>query len=395
MEGNLLVAHGGGPTAVINASLYGIINEARKYPQIKGFYGAKYGIEGVLKEEFIDLGKEPQENIELLPYTPASAIGSCRRKLNDQDYPVLLKIFRKYNIRYFFYNGGNDSMDTCNKVATLARGAGYDMKVIGVPKTIDNDLAYTDHCPGFGSAARYAAISAMELTKEVEGLPIHVIVLEIMGRNAGWLAASTALAKTGEVSGPQLIYLPERPFNEDEFLADIKMWHSKVKGVLVAASEGLVDANGNSIADTGIVDGFGHKIPGGVAQALSDKIINKLGIKSRAEKPGLLGRASIPMQSDIDREEAIAVGSYGVKSAIEGKTGSMVAIKRESVNPYRYSLELVGLEKVANVERKFPLEWINERGNGIKQEFIDYCLPLLGGPLPKYAAFKKIPVVKK
>lgn len=394
MEGNLLVAHGGGPTAVINASLYGVITEAKKYDQIKGIYGARYGIEGVLNEDFIDLGKEPKESIDLLPYTPASATGSCRRKLNDKDYPVLLEIFKKYNIRYFFYNGGNDSMDTCNKVAILAKESGYDMKVIGVPKTIDNDLAFTDHCPGFGSAARYAAISAMELTKEVEGLPIHVIVLEIMGRNAGWLAAATALAKQNDETGPQLIYLPEKPFNEEEFLEDVKMWHSRVKGVLVVASEGLVDENGNSIADTGIVDGFGHKVPGGVAQALSDKIITKLGIKSRAEKPGLMGRASIPMQSDIDREEAIAVGSFAVKSAIEGKTGYMVSIKREQDSPYKFMLELVELEKVANVERKFPIDWINERGNGIKKEFIDYCMPLIGGSLPQYTTLKKIPVQK-
>lgn len=394
MEGNLLVAHGGGPTAVINSSLYGVITEAKKHAQIKGIYGARYGIEGVLKEEFIDLGREPQENIDLLPYTPASATGSCRRKLSDKDYPVLLEIFKKYNIRYFFYNGGNDSMDTCNKVALLAGESGYDMKVVGIPKTIDNDLEFTDHCPGFGSAARYAAISAMELAKEVEALPIHVIVLEIMGRNAGWLAAATALAKTDTEAGPQLIYLPERPFNEEEFLEDVRMWHSKTKGILVVASEGLVDANGVSIADTGLVDGFGHKVPGGVAQALSDKIINRLGIKSRAEKPGLLGRASIPMQSDIDREEAIGAGAFAVKAAVEGKTGFMAAIRRTSSKPYSYEFELVPLEKVANAERKFPLEWINERGNGIRKEFIDYCMPLIGAPLPKYAALSKISVPK-
>lgn len=285
-------------------------------------------------------------------------------------------------------------MDTCNKVAILARESGYDMKVIGIPKTIDNDLDCTDHCPGFGSAARYAAISAMELTKEAEALPIHVLVLEIMGRNAGWLTAATALAKQSEDSGPHLIYLPERAFNEEEFLEDVKKWHEKVKGVVVCVSEGLVDRDGNSIADTGLVDGFGHKVPGGVAQTLSTLIINKLGIKSRAEKPGLLGRASIPMQSDVDRGEAIRVGEIGVKAAVEGKTGFMVSIRRVSDAPYQSKYELVPLEKVANVERKFPLSWINERGNGIKKEFVEYCLPLVGDQLPEYAMLKKASVSK-
>lgn len=394
MEGNLLIAQGGGPTAVINASLYGIMQEAKKHPQIKGIFGARFGIEGVLKEEFIDLRQEEEQVVELLPYSPASAIGSCRRKLENEDYSVLLETFKKYNIRYFFYNGGNDSMDTCNKVFILAGQAGYDIKVIGIPKTIDNDLDFTDHCPGFGSAARYAAVSAMELTKEAEALPIHVLILETMGRNAGWLAASTSLAKKSEETGPHLIYLPERPFNEEEFLEDVKMLHHKVKGVVVCVSEGLVDKDGKSVADTGMLDGFGHKIPGGVAQTLSDLIIKKLGIKSRAEKPGLLGRASIPMQSDIDREEAIGVGIYGVKAAIKGDTGFMVSIKRESNEPYSSSFELVPLEKVANVEKRFPLQWINERGNGINKEFISYCMPLLGAPLPQYADLKKVAVTK-
>lgn len=390
MEENLLVAHGGGPTAVINASLYGVIEEAKKYPQIKGIYGARFGIEGVLNEDFIDLRKQEQSQIDGLPFTPASAIGSCRRKLIEADYPRILEVLKKYNIRYFFYNGGNDSMDTCNKVASIA--GDYDIKVIGIPKTIDNDLAFTDHCPGFGSAARYVAISSMDLAKEAQALPIHVLVLEVMGRNAGWLAAAAALARQSEEFGPHLIYLPERPFIKEEFLEDVEKWHSKVKGVLVVVSEGLVDSDGNPIADTGIVDGFGHKVPGGVAQALSNMIIKDLGIKSRAEKPGLLGRACISMQSDADREEAIGVGSFAVKSAIEGKSGYMVSIKRVSNSPYKWDYELVPLDKVANVEHKFPLEWINERGNGIKDEFKDYCMPLIGASLPKYTnlADKKI-----
>lgn len=391
MEGNLLIAHGGGPTAVINASLKGVIDEA-KYKEIKGIYGARFGIEGVLKEDFIDLGREPQFKIEMLPFTPATVLGSCRRKVTEQDYPHILEILKKYNIRYFFYNGGNDSMDTCLQIASLSKN--YDLRVIGIPKTIDNDLELTDHSPGFGSAARFAAVSALELTNEVEALPIHIIVLEIMGRNAGWLTAAVSLAKKGDDRGPHLIYLPERIFKKEEFLKDVQMWYQKVKGVLVVASEGLVDENGKSIVNTGMVDGFGHKIPGGVAQTLSDLIINELGIKSRAEKPGLLGRVSIALQSSVDREEAIGVGKYAVQAATEGKTGYMVAIKRVSQNPYRSAFELVPLEKVANHERKFPLAWINERGNGVTKEFSEYCLPLLGGPLPEYVELDKIRVSK-
>lgn len=393
-EGNLLIAQGGGPTAVINASLQGVVEEAKKHSQIKGIYGARFGVEGLLNKDFIDLGKEPAGKISGLSRTPASALGSCRRKLVQKDFPVVLEILKEYNIRYFFYNGGNDSMDTCNKISLIAKEYDYDLKVMGVPKTIDNDLAFTDHCPGFGSAARYAAISAMELAKDVESLPIHVCIMELMGRNAGWITASAALAKKDGNEGPHLIYLPERPFIEEEFLEDVKALHKDVKGVLVVVSEGLVDVEGKPLADSGIVDGFGHKVPGGVAQHLSDIVMTKLGIKSRSEKPGLLGRASIPMQSDIDREEARGVGSFAVKSAVEGKSGYMVSIKRVSEAPYHSEFELIPLEKVANVEKKFPVEWINTRGNGIDKSFIDYCKPLIGGGLPEYISLDKEPVKK-
>jgi 6-phosphofructokinase 1 len=387
MEGNLVVAHGGGPTAVINSSLYGVITEAKKYPSIKGIYAARYGIEGVLSENFVDLARESDKNIELLPHTPSSAIGSCRRKLTEDDYIKLVEVFKKYNIRYFFYNGGNDSMDTCNKVANLSKQAGYEMRVIGIPKTIDNDLACTDHCPGFGSAARFIAINAMDLAREVQALPAHVLILETMGRNAGWLAASAVFAKRNEESCPQLIYLPEIPFNEEKFLEDVNQWNKRTKGLLVVVSEGLADEKGEMIANLGTTDDFGHKTPGGVAQVLADSIMKNLKIKARAEKPGLVGRASYITQSRIDREEAIGVGRFAVKSAIEGKTGYMVSINRTSNTPYQSDFSLVELDKVANFERKFPLEWINEEGNGIKKEFIDYGLPLLGDPLPEYAAF--------
>lgn len=386
MKGNLLVAHGGGPTAVINSSLYGVIKESQKHSSINKAFGAKYGIVGVLNEDFIDLRKVHSEDIELLPYTPSSAIGSCRRKLTSDDVPTLIEIFRRHNIRYFFYNGGNDSMDTCNKINMLAKETGYDMKVIGIPKTIDNDLMYTDHCPGFGSAARFVAIMAMDLAREVQALPHHILIMETMGRNAGWLAASAALAKMDDESCPQLIYLPEIPFNEQKFLSDVNYWNKKSKGLLIVVSEGLNDGKGNMLSDLGTTDDFGHKTPGGVAQVLADTITRELGIRARAEKPGLVGRASYITQSKADREEAEDIGRFAVKSAVEGKTGYMVSIKRMSDVPYKYSLELVELEKVANAEKKFPREWINNDGNGIRKEFIDYCMPLIGDSLPRYSA---------
>ena len=392
LRGNLLIAHGGGPTPVMNASLQGVIREAARHPEIEHLYGARFGVEGLLHEDFIDLDKEPPRHIAGLADTPASALGSCRRKLGAEDYPKIMAVFQKYNIRYFFYNGGNDSMDTCQKIAALA--GGYDIRVIGIPKTIDNDLEKTDHCPGFGSAARYAAISARELWLDVESLPIHVCILELMGRNAGWLTAASVLGKQSASDGPHLVYLPERPFCEAEFLEDVAAWHAKVGGVLVAVSEGLKDQNGKPLADTGIVDGFGHTIPGGVAQYLSGLVMEKLKLKARSEKPGLLGRTSIPLQSAVDRAEAVRVGEYAVQAAVAGHSGAMVAIQRLSSHPYRSALELVPLQAVANAERKFPADWINRRGNGITAEFADYCLPLLGDPLPDYTRLDRVPVAK-
>lgn len=385
MKSNLLVAHGGGPTAVINASLFGVIEAARQSGSIGRIYGASHGIEGVLNEQLIDLGKQDRAQIDLLPFTPSSALGSCRRKLTAEDYPLLIDIFKKYNIGYFLYNGGNDSMDTCDKVNRLALAEGLDLRVIGIPKTIDNDLGYTDHCPGFGSAARFVAMNTRDLWLEVSAMPLYVTIMETMGRNAGWLAASAALARHGDEPCAQLIYLPEKPFSEDRFMDDIERHLSRRKELLIIVSEGITDLNGQSIADLGIVDGFGHRVPGGAAKTLADKVMARLGVKARAEKPGFLGRASFVMQSSVDREEAIAVGKYAVQAALSGKTGRMVTISRVANDPYQYALGDIALELVANAEKKFPLEWINESNNGVKEEFMPYCLPLVGDAFPPYA----------
>ena len=387
MGKNILVAHGGGPTAVINCSLQGVVEAARASGQVDKIYAARFGAEGILAGDLIDLTDVPAETISRLRDTPASAIGSCRRKLGDADYPTVLETLRRFGIDCFFYNGGKDSMDTCNKVNELAKKEGLDLRVIGIPKTMDNDLEITDHCPGFGSAARYAAQSACELALDASALPIHVVVLELMGRNAGWVTAASALAAR-LTNCEVLTYLPERLVDEEKMLSDIEARYAKGKGLLVTVSEGICGLDGKPFADTGLVDGFGHTIPGGTAQHISDQIIQKLGLKSRAEKPGLLGRTSIPYVSVPDREEAYAVGKYAVEAALRGESGSMVAIEAQRSPAYHSSLFLTPLSQVANVEKKFPLEWIVE-GNQIADAFFDYAMPLMGGGFPQYALLRK------
>ena len=386
MAMNILVAHGGGPTPVINSSLQGVVEAARASGKVDKIYAARFGAEGILKGDLIDLTDVPAETIALLRQTPNSAIGSCRRKLTDADYPTVIETLKKFDIGCFFYNGGNDSMDTCNKVNELAKKEGLDLRVIGIPKTIDNDLDITDHCPGFGSAAKFAAIGACELGLEASGLPIHVIVMEVMGRNAGWLTAASALA--ARVANCEVLtYLPEIPVDEEKMLSDIKAAWAKGRGLLVTVSEGVVGLDGKPLASSGIVDGFGHVIPGGTAQHISDLIIQKLGIKSRAEKPGLMGRNDMSRISEIDREEAYAVGKFALESAVNGKSGYMVGIRGNRGETYSYELFLIPLCEVANVEKKFPLEWI-VNGNAIADEFFDYAMPLMMDKAPEYAILR-------
>ncbi len=386
MAVNILVAHGGGPTPVINSSLQGVVEAARASGQVDKIYAARFGAEGILAGDLIDLTGVPAATISLLRETPNSAIGSCRRKLTDEDYPTVIETLKKFEIGCFFYNGGNDSMDTCHKVNELARREGLDLRVIGIPKTIDNDLDITDHCPGFGSAAKFAALGACELALEASGLPIHVVVMELMGRNAGWLTAASALAARLGVC-EVLTYLPEAPVDEENMLGDIKNAWDKGKGVLVTVSEGICGLDGKPLADSGIVDGFGHVVPGGAAQYISKQIMQKLGIKSRAEKPGLMGRNDMSRVSDVDRDEAYAVGKFAMESALAGESGYMVAIDAVREPEYHSSLSLVPLSKVANVEKKFPLEWI-VGGNQIADAFFDYAMPLMGEAFPEYALLR-------
>ena len=387
LKGNMLIAHGGGPTPVINSSLLGAVREAKLHPEIETIYGARFGAEGILAGDLLDLGKVDEENLALLAKTPASALGSCRRKLTDADYPAVLECFKRFNIRYFFYNGGNDSMDTCNKIYQLATQSGYELRVIGIPKTIDNDLAVTDHCPGFGSAAKYAAVSALEIAQDASALPIHVVVMELMGRNAGWITAASALF-ADKMPCEYLVYLPEVAFDKAAFLAAVKEKFAKGKGLLVTISEGIHYADGSPVADSGVVDGFGHKVPGGAAQTLCDMIMAETGLKARSEKPGLLGRVSVALMSPVDQREAEEAGAVAVRSAVEGKTGFMVGFQVDRAPAYACKTCLIPLEDVANAEKKFPLGWIGQDGCSIDKAFIDYCLPLLGECDTRFAAIR-------
>jgi len=386
-DGNMLIAHGGGPTPVINASLQGAVEEAKKHSKINKIYGARFGAEGILKRDLMELGLFPQSEIAKLGQTPASAIGSCRRKLKEEDYSQVIECFEKFGIRYFFYNGGNDSMDTCNQIHKLAVNSGYELNIIGIPKTIDNDLAETDHSPGFGSAARYAAVSSLELAMDAASLPIHVVVMELMGRNAGWITAASSLFSS-RMPCEHLVYLPERPLEKERFLADVEKAWSRGRGLLVTVSEGLKDSEGKAYGDAGFTDGFGHTIPGGTAQSLADIIMGNLKLKARSEKPGLLGRVSMVHRSPVDMQEACDAGTFAVKNAVEGRSGFMAAIEAKREPSYSSRLKLVDLEKVANVEKIFPDTWINAEGNGISPEFSDYCLPLIGTEAPGYACLK-------
>ncbi|ONI46978.1 6-phosphofructokinase [Epulopiscium sp. SCG-B10WGA-EpuloA2] len=381
---NLLIAHGGGPTAVINASLYGAITEAKKYPEIDKIYGAIGGSSGILDENFINLKEVPEDEIEKLLKTPASALGTSRFPLYEKEYERMLQVFEKYDIKWVLFNGGNGSMDTCGKIFEVAKDKG--IGVIGIPKTIDNDIFITDHAPGFGSAARFIAQTVREIGEDVKSLPIHVSVVEAMGRNAGWITAASALARQKEGDAPHLIYLPERPFNEKEFLEDVKKLHEKHGGVVVAVSEGLKDEQGNPVAAP-IFKTERATYFGDVGTHLATLVIKELGIKARSEKPGIAGRASIMNQSPVDVQEAVEAGRAALKSVLEGQTGMMVGVKRISNNPYKCEIILIPIKEVMMGEKIMPDEFINSKGNDVTQEFIEWVRPLIGDELTVFTDF--------
>ncbi len=404
--GSVIIGQSGGPSSVINCSAYGVIKTALENENITKVYGAFHGIKGVLNDQLMIMDEEDPAELANMLHTPSSALGSCRYKIadpdeDDTDYKRILEIFKKYDVRYFFYNGGNDSMDTCNKISKYMSKVGYECRVMGVPKTIDNDLAGTDHCPGFASAAKYIATSVMEVSRDCHVYDTGMItIIECMGRHAGWLTAAAALAGL-KGDGPDLVYLPEVDFDMEQFKADVKRVYEEKKNCLVAVSEGVHYADGTFVSEakTSGTDGFGHAQLGGLAARLTEVAKEVTGAKVRPIELSLLQRCAAHCASGTDIAESFMSGKVAVEAAVAGTTDKMVGFKcTRDANGYKCEPELFDLSIVANAEKKFPKEWINAEGNGVNQGFIDYCLPLIQGEtdmvkedgLPRFVQLKRV-----
>ncbi len=406
-KGACIVGQSGGPTSVINASLYGVIKTALESPKITRVLGAEHGIRGVLDDRLIDLDCQDSQELALLPTTPSSALGSVRYKIADPDtdetdFRRILEIFQKYNVRYFFYIGGNDSMDTCSKINRYMNRVGYDCCVMGVPKTIDNDLFGTDHCPGYGSAAKYIATTLMEVSLDASVYDTGMITtVEIMGRNAGWLTAASALASARGL-GPDLIYLPERPLSVEQLFADVQRVYDKKQKVLIAVSEGVKDPDGRYLSEYGTdgqeTDAFGHTQMGGLAAVLTAMLKTRFSTKLRGIELSLMQRCAAHCAAQTDIDEAFAAGEYAVRQAISGKSGYMAAFAREQGTEYVCRSVLLPLDQAANTERKVPQEWITPDGCGVTQDFLSYALPLIAGEpvrpmingLPRFCTLNRV-----
>jgi ATP-dependent phosphofructokinase / diphosphate-dependent phosphofructokinase len=398
LKGRLVVAQSGGPTAVINASLAGVIAGGLAHPDtITDIYGALHGIEGVLNEDLIDLRRESPHTLELLRRTPSSALGSCRHKLTDGEYDRILDVFRAHDIRYFCYIGGNDSMDTADRVQRLASERGYDLRVMGAPKTVDNDLAFTDHCPGYGSVARWMAIATRDIGLDTEAIGVvdRVKVIECMGRNAGWITAAAALGRDHPDAAPHLIYLPERPIDVSAMLADVQGVVDRLGYCVIAVCEGVRGADGQPLAESTSaldVDAFGHAQRGGVADFLCQVIASRLKLKARFDKPGTIQRVAGLQASAVDQDEAFMAGEMAVTYALAGTAGKMVTLERVSDAPYRCQTGLAALDSVANAEKLMPDAFISPAGNDVTEAFLQYARPLIGDKLPPYAHLAKMMV---
>nr|WP_330396649.1 6-phosphofructokinase [Blautia sp. An81] len=385
---NLIVGQSGGPTAVINSSLYGVVSEGLLQDSIGHVYGMVNGIEGFLAGRVLDFQEVFKGNdLEKLKTTPGAYLGSCRYKLpedlNDPVYPHLFQKFEELDIGYFFYIGGNDSMDTVSKLSRYAEKINSPIRVIGEPKTIDNDLVLTDHTPGFGSAARYVASTVREIVTDANVYETKsVTIVEIMGRHAGWLTAAGALARKYTGDNPLLIYLPETAFDQEAFLSKVQECFEKNPNVIVCVSEGIHDEKGTFICeyDNSVgTDSFGHKMLAGCGKYLENLVRSRLGVKARSVELNVSQRCSSAMMSAADQQEAVAAGQFGVRCALKGETGKMVSYVRDSNVPYRMRLSLEDVNLICNKEKTVPLEWISEDGSDITQDFITYALPLIQG----------------
>lgn len=410
MQGNLLYAQSGGVTAVINASACAVIETARK--QKVRVLAARNGIIGALREELIDTSKESASAIAALRHTPGGAFGSCRFKLKSLEqsrsqYERLIEVFRAHDIRWFLYNGGNDSADTANKISQIGKALGHDVTVVGVPKTVDNDLAVTDCCPGFGSVAKYTAVSVLEASFDVASMAessTKVFVMEVMGRHAGWIAAAAGLAGKSADEAPHIILFPEIPFDEKTFLARVKATVERVGWCTVVVSEGVRNKQGKFLSEVGTRDAFGHAQLGGVAPLLANLVKQKLGYKYHWALPDYLQRSARHIASKTDVEHAYAVGKAGVEYALAGKNAVMPVIVRTSDAPYRWKIEPAPLKKVANHEKTLPKSYISRDGYGITEKARQYLEPLIRGEepppsgkdgLPRYVRLKNVAVKPK
>lgn len=396
LNGNAVVGQSGGPTAAINATLAGVIRGFFAYGKGNTLYGMRNGMEGFLEERLVNLNERfaKAEDIDLLENTPAAALGSCRKKLpevegNEDYYEKIFTLFRKYNIRYFFYIGGNDSMDTVAKLSKYSKVNDYEMRFIGIPKTIDNDLMGTDHTPGFGSAAKYVAVTMSEIIRDcaVYTKPA-VTVVEIMGRDAGWLTASSAIGRVVNGVEPDLLYLPERNFSMEEFLEDVQAKLDEKPNVVVAVSEGIHFADGRYVGEgqqSGVADVFGHKYLSGTGKMLETIVKEKLGCKVRSVELNISQRCAAHLLSSVDIEESVRVGKAAAKAATEGASRVMMTTDRVSTDPYISEVGMADVQDIANQTRHVPAEYINERGNHVTDECCRYLQPLIMGERqPKY-----------
>ena len=409
---NAFYAQSGGVTAVINATACAVIETARRNKRfISNVYAGRNGILGALTENMIDTNKETNRTIAALKYTPGGAFGSARYKLksikeNRSEYERLIEVFRAHNIRYFFYNGGNDSMDTALKVSQISQDLSFPVTCIGIPKTVDNDLPVTDNCPGFGSVAKYIAISTKEAALDVLSMAqtsTKVFILEVMGRHAGWIAAAGGLAGIEKGDPPHIILFPEIPFNKKAFLDRVKQSVEKYDYCVIVVSEGARFANGKFLAEAGTKDAFGHSQLGGVAPVLANIVRQNLGYKYHYAVADYLQRSARHIASSVDVKQAYAVGKAAVKIALEGKSGVMPVIKRISNKPYRWRIDIAPLSKIANKEKMLPRRFISKDGFSITKSGRRYLAPLICGEdyppynkgMPKYISLKNVPVAKR
>jgi 6-phosphofructokinase 1 len=393
----LLVAQSGGCTAVINGSLIGVVDEALAQEGIDAVYGARFGIRGVLDEDFVDLGRQSRATLDRVRRTPSAALGSARYKLSDEECATVLDILARHHIGLFLLIGGNDSADTAHRLGRLAAQRGCDLRVVAIPKTIDNDLPETDHCPGYGSAARFLAQCTVDGGRDAEAIrhwdPIKVV--EVMGRNAGWLAAATALGSRDERDAPHLIYVPERPFNLASFLEDVRAVHARLGYCVAVVAETVRDAQGRPVGGldaTAAVDAFGHPVIAGTAAALCSAIGAELGLKARFDKPGTMQRMSMALASETDLQEAYEVGRAGVRAVVAGESGVMITLQRVADEPYRCTTGFTPVERVANTQRLLPPEYLHPTRPWVTDAFLAYARPLLGGPLLEYGRLEDIPM---